>query len=64
MAASRQDSTSTVGEPGSADLDTFPKLLLRNAKLRGERPAMREKDFGIWQTWTWRQALAEVRAIA
>ena len=33
--------------------DTFPKLFLRNAKMRGGRPAMRQKDFGIWQTWTW-----------
>jgi long-chain acyl-CoA synthetase len=25
---------------------------------------MREKDFGIWQTWNWRQVLSEVRALA
>lgn len=25
---------------------------------------MRHKDFGIWQTWTWAQQLAEVRALA
>ena len=25
---------------------------------------MREKDFGIWQTWRWREVLAEVRALA
>ncbi|HEY6335520.1 MAG TPA: AMP-binding protein [Alphaproteobacteria bacterium] len=63
--AERLDRTTGVdGEPGSPGLDTFPKLLLRNAKLRPERPAMREKDLGIWQTWTWRQALDEVRAIA
>ena len=33
--------------------DTFPKLLRANARLRGERPAMRFKDRGIWRTWTW-----------
>jgi long-chain acyl-CoA synthetase len=44
--------------------DTFPKLLLRNAQLRGDRPAMREKDFGIWQTWSWRQFHDEIRDIA
>ncbi|HXY90264.1 MAG TPA: AMP-binding protein, partial [Xanthobacteraceae bacterium] len=44
--------------------DTFPKLLLMNAAQRGERPAMREKDLGIWQTWTWEQVLDEVRAFA
>ena len=27
-------------------------------------PATREKDLGIWQTWTWAQVAAEVRALA
>ena len=45
-------------------LDTFPRLLLHHAKVRGERPATREKDLGIWQTWTWSQVAEEVRAIA
>ncbi|HTQ75049.1 MAG TPA: AMP-binding protein [Burkholderiales bacterium] len=44
--------------------DTFPRLLLRQAEIRPDRPAMREKDLGIWQTWTWAQALEEVRALA
>jgi long-chain acyl-CoA synthetase len=44
--------------------DTFPKLLLEHARLRGDRPAMREKDFGIWQTWSWSHVAAGVRAIA
>ncbi len=42
--------------------DTFPKLLLHNAEVRGERPAIREKDFGIWQVWTWADVLDEVTA--
>ncbi len=33
-----------------ADADTFPKLLIRNARSFGNRPAMRHKDLGIWQT--------------
>ena len=45
-------------------LDTFPKLLLRNAERFADRPAMRHKDFGIWQTWTWAQQRDEVRALA
>ena len=45
-------------------LDTFPKLLLHHAKSRGDHPAVREKDLGIWQTWTWSQAADEVRALA
>lgn len=44
--------------------DTFPKLLLDNAVRRGGRPAIREKDLGIWQTWTWSQVAEEVRAFA
>ncbi len=44
--------------------DTFPKLLLQHARVRGDRPAIREKDLGIWQTWTWREVEAEVRALA
>jgi long-chain acyl-CoA synthetase len=47
-----------------AALDTFPRLLLHHAKVRPGRPAIREKDLGIWQTWTWAQAADEVRAIA
>jgi long-chain acyl-CoA synthetase len=44
--------------------DTFPRLLLEHARLRPQRPAVREKDLGIWQAWTWAEAAAEVRALA
>jgi long-chain acyl-CoA synthetase len=47
-----------------APLDTVPKLLLRNAAQHGARPAMRHKDFGIWQTWTWADLKDVVRAFA
>jgi long-chain acyl-CoA synthetase len=53
-----------VASHASADADTFPKLLVRNAHRFGNRPAMRHKDLGIWQTWTWSQVLDEVRAMA
>jgi long-chain acyl-CoA synthetase len=45
-------------------LDTFPRLLLHHAQARPARPAIREKDLGIWQTWTWGEVLEEVRALA
>ena len=45
-------------------LDTFPRLLLHHAATRGRHPATREKDLGIWQTWTWSQVEDEVRALA
>lgn len=45
-------------------LDTFPKLLRHNAERFADRPAIREKDLGIWQSWTWKQVLQEVRFMA
>jgi long-chain acyl-CoA synthetase len=54
--------TGSVADAQSAN--TFPKLLARNAKIRGDRPAMREKDFGIWQSWTWAEVQDEIRALA
>lgn len=41
--------------------DTFPKILLHNALVFGDRTAVREKDFGIWQSWTWSEVLDEIR---
>jgi long-chain acyl-CoA synthetase len=49
---------------GIGSLDTFPKLLLQHARVRGALPAIREKDLGIWQTWTWHELAEEVRALA
>ena len=44
--------------------DTFPKMLLAHARQRPDRPAMREKDYGIWQSWSWADTAAEVEALA
>ncbi|MCA9972704.1 MAG: long-chain fatty acid--CoA ligase [Anaerolineales bacterium] len=44
--------------------ETFPQLLLERAAEIGDRPALREKDYGIWQSITWREFLAHVRAFA
>jgi long-chain acyl-CoA synthetase len=43
---------------------TFPRLLLKHAAEIPNDPATREKDLGIWQTWTWAEVAAEVRALA
>ncbi len=54
-----------MSDPQAAErLDTFPLLLLHHARVRADRPAIREKDMGIWQTWTWGEVAAEVRALA
>ncbi len=44
--------------------DTFPKLLLRHAGAIGGQPAIREKDLGIWQAWTWSEMRDEVEWLA
>jgi long-chain acyl-CoA synthetase len=49
---------------GRAALDTIPKLLLDHAAHRGDRPAMREKDLGIWQSWSWAEAAREIQDFA
>jgi long-chain acyl-CoA synthetase len=43
---------------------TLARLLQKNARDLRDRPAIREKDRGIWQTWTWRQYHDEVRDFA
>ncbi|MDA0361997.1 MAG: AMP-binding protein [Proteobacteria bacterium] len=48
----------------SGDLVSIPHLLLRNAQKFGDRPAYREKEFGIWQSWTWLETAEEIEALA
>ena len=43
---------------------TFPRLLLDHAAKRPDAPALREKEYGIWQTLTWRELATMVRALA
>src|SRR3954470_21463799 len=43
---------------------TLPQLLRRNAQTTPDRPAMREKDLGIWQPYSWRQYWEHVRDFA
>jgi long-chain acyl-CoA synthetase len=45
--------------------DTLPKLLLANARRYGQRKtAIREKEYGIWQAYSWSQYLDEVKSLA
>ena len=44
------------------NVQSLPALLVRNAERFGDRRvALREKEFGIWQSVTWRQYLEHVR---
>ena len=36
------------------------RLVRRNAELYSKKPAYREKEFGIWQSWSWAQASTEI----
>jgi long-chain acyl-CoA synthetase len=44
--------------------NTLPKLLRRNAASFGRLPGMREKDRGIWQSYSWRACQDHVRDLA
>ena len=46
------------------ELDTLPKFLVEHARKRGEQPAYREKNLGIWQTWSWAETENEIRNLA
>jgi len=48
----------------SITADTFPRLLQLHARQRPGATAIREKDLGIWQSWSWSQMLLEVEQIA
>ncbi|MEX0311141.1 MAG: AMP-binding protein, partial [Tateyamaria sp.] len=54
----------TKSPEGANGLVSVPALLHRNAKEFGSAPAYREKEFGIWQSWTWSETLEEVEALA
>lgn len=41
-----------------------PQLLARNVARHGAKPAYREKEFGIWQSWTWVEAAEQIDALA
>ncbi|HVK33564.1 MAG TPA: AMP-binding protein [Burkholderiaceae bacterium] len=43
---------------------TFPRLLLEHANARPDAPALREKEYGIWQTLSWSELAVLVRRLA
>ncbi len=49
---------------GAAGLRSIPELLRRNATEFAGCPAYREKEFGIWQSWTWAETEQEIEALA
>ncbi len=51
-------------QTGGGDWQSIPALLERNVAVFASRPAYREKEFGIWQSWTWADTAAEIEALA
>ena len=49
---------------GTNNMVSLPALLRRNAASFGNSVAFREKEFGIWQTWSWAKALDEAESFA
>ncbi|WP_420862125.1 AMP-binding protein [Algirhabdus cladophorae] len=41
-----------------------PRLLQRNVEKHGGKPAYREKEFGIWQSWTWAETAEQINDLA
>jgi long-chain acyl-CoA synthetase len=44
--------------------DTFPRLLFFHGQRRPDKIAVREKDLGIWQSWSWSEVAENVAAMA
>lgn len=49
---------------GAEGMKSLPALLQRNAAQYANAPAYREKEFGIWQSWTWAETAREIEALA
>jgi long-chain acyl-CoA synthetase len=43
---------------------SIPALLARNVARYGAKAAYREKEFGIWQSWSWKETQDEIDAFA
>ena len=56
--------TAAQTSSGAGQLMSVPALLERNATVHANRPAYREKEFGIWQSWTWKETAEEIEALA
>src|SRR6266446_3722577 len=61
LKAATESTTASALDP---ERDTFPKLVRDNARRLADKVAIREKDFGIWQAYTWSQYFEQARLIA
>jgi long-chain acyl-CoA synthetase len=60
-----REETTLLDQPSDRDgLRSIPALLERNATAMASQAAYREKEFGIWQSWTWAETAQEIEALA
>src|SRR2546423_14334649 len=52
--------TRAIAIPG----DTVPEMFWNGVTKRGDTVFMRQKEFGLWRSWTWTQTGDAVREIA
>ncbi len=48
-----------IARPG----ETIPDMFWNAVQARGDKIIMRQKDFGIWRAWTWREVGTIVREL-
>jgi len=46
------------------NLHTLPAILERNSIQFAKKPAFREKEFGIWQSWSWKDVYEYVNNLS
>jgi len=44
--------------------DTLPAMFWHGVAARGDRTWLRQKEFGVWRSWSWNQTAQAVREIA
>ena len=56
--------TRPADDTPASRMDTFPTLLLEQARKSPDAPAIRSKKLGVWQVTTWAEARDRVAALA
>ena len=67
QASGAEDRTALMDRNSVRGVDvqtTFPRLMLQQAESRAKAAALREKEYGIWQTTTWSELSRLVQALA
>lgn len=68
QAAAARNAPATVADTFRASLRdaaiTIPQILRQRAAMHGDARALREKDYGIWNPYSWRHYYETARAIA